>query len=217
MELDVFDELECALDQGRIVKISSKSISERYADRMTPQRALAYSGWSSALFLLALVMAVAVARFSDTGDLRITKAFYEIDMLGKVLAIYRKDHGDLPSDVEGLDALVQRGYLDRLPSDPWGSAYIYHLAGNSKGYELYSPGFNRIDEHGSGDDVTDPSKRYECAKYGLDCPGDAVKRAAILLIPAAVILGVTGFFAFGGIALHGWLRRVPKAGFPSQK
>ena len=40
------------------------------------------------------------------------------------LNLYRLDNFRYPSTDEGLEALVPR-YLDRMPEDPWGQAYLY--------------------------------------------------------------------------------------------
>ena len=69
---------------------------------------------------------------------RITAAESDIRSLGNALDIYRLDNLQYPSTEQGLEALTTRptgfpepkgynpdGYIRKLPSDPWGTAYIY--------------------------------------------------------------------------------------------
>jgi len=67
------------------------------------------------------------------------------------LDAYEVDNGFYPKGKNGLGDLVTqprdaknwRGpYLDKLPTDPWGNAYIYEYPGkhNPSSYDLYSVG-----------------------------------------------------------------------------
>lgn len=82
---------------------------------------------------------------------RITAAQSDLRNLGNALDIYRLDNFQYPSTEQGLEALVSRpngfpepqnynpeGYIKSLPTDPWGSPYIYERA--SDGFALYSLG-----------------------------------------------------------------------------
>lgn len=82
---------------------------------------------------------------------RVTAAESDLRNLGNALDIYRLDNFQYPSTEQGLEALVQRpsgfpepknynpeGYIKTLPTDPWGSPYVYERTAN--GFALYSLG-----------------------------------------------------------------------------
>ncbi len=51
----------------------------------------------------------------------------DIQNIGHALELYRRNSGHYPSTTEGLQALVSHQALERLPIDPWGTAYHYAL------------------------------------------------------------------------------------------
>ena len=66
------------------------------------------------------------------------KGFPDINVIGQALKLYRLDNQRYPTAEQGLAALVAKpeaapvptnwkpgGYLERLPKDPWGNAYVY--------------------------------------------------------------------------------------------
>jgi len=82
---------------------------------------------------------------------RVTAAESDLRNLGNALDIYRLDNFQYPSTEQGLEALVTRpsgfpepknynpeGYIKTLPTDPWGSPYVYERTSN--GFALYSLG-----------------------------------------------------------------------------
>ena len=88
------------------------------------------------LGLLATLVAPRVVGRAD--DARRTKAIADMKGVEQALALYRLDNGGCPTTAQGLDALVQKperppaprawnpsGYLERVPLDPWGHAYVY--------------------------------------------------------------------------------------------
>ncbi len=69
---------------------------------------------------------------------RVQAAQTDLRTLAAALDVYRLDNYRYPSSDQGLEALVKRpsgspeaknwnpsGYLKKLPSDPWGSPYLY--------------------------------------------------------------------------------------------
>lgn len=87
---------------------------------------------------------------------RVTAAQSDLRNLGNALDIYRLDNFQYPSTEQGLEALVSRpsgfpepqnynpdGYIKSLPTDPWGSPYIYERTSN--GFALYSLGADGAD------------------------------------------------------------------------
>jgi general secretion pathway protein G len=84
------------------------------------------------------------------------------------LDAYEVDNGFYPKGKNGLGDLVQqprdsknwRGpYLDKLPTDPWGNAYIYEYPGkhNASSYDLYSMGPDG--KGGTEDDIGNWAKK----------------------------------------------------------
>ena len=82
---------------------------------------------------------------------RVTAAESDLRNLGNALDIYRLDNFQYPSTDQGLEALVRRpsgfpepknynpeGYIKTLPTDPWGSPYIYDRT--ESGFSLFSLG-----------------------------------------------------------------------------
>jgi general secretion pathway protein G len=82
---------------------------------------------------------------------RITAAESDIRNLANALDIYRLDNFVYPSTEQGLEALVSKpagfpepknyspdGYIKSLPTDPWGSPYIYERDGDI--FRLFSLG-----------------------------------------------------------------------------
>jgi hypothetical protein len=122
----------------------------------------------------------------------------DLPAIARALDDYSKKHGSHP---DGLGQLP----LDHLPSDPWGTPYIYERLYPDR-YLLRSAGANAIDEHGAGDDITTWPKHYDCATYGVDCLPDLVDIA--LLVPLVTALASAAALAgLGAMAARRWLAR----------
>ena len=106
-------------------------------------------------------------------DIRTVKV--QLKAAAMALTAFRFDIGQLPTLEEGLSVLWLQpdedelgmekyrpnGYLEPLGEDPWGSECIYELGepdenGAVTTYQLRSPGPNREDEQGEGDDIVWP-------------------------------------------------------------
>lgn len=85
----------------------------------------------------ALVVPSVINRVDDA---KVTAAKTDVANLYQALKLYRLDNSDYPTAEQGLQALVTRPtaapvpnnwkqYVDKLPSDPWGRAYIYARPG----------------------------------------------------------------------------------------
>jgi general secretion pathway protein G len=87
---------------------------------------------------------------------RVTAAESDLRSLSNALDIYRLDNFQYPSTDQGLEALVEQpsgfpepknynpeGYIKNLPSDPWGSPYVYERTPN--GFRLKSLGADGAD------------------------------------------------------------------------
>ena len=104
--------------------------------------------------ILGILAAVVVPRIMDNPDkARITKAKQDIRAMESALNLYRLDNFIYPTTDQGLESLVtapgdiaasgnykQGGYIRKLPSDPWGSAYLYLSPGEHGELDIYSLG-----------------------------------------------------------------------------
>lgn len=104
--------------------------------------------------ILAAVVGVKVA--NEPGRARVAAAKAQMGQFKTALNLYRMHNGRLPTQEQGLDALhrlpsrspIPRhfrpgGYLDsaRLPSDPWGRAFVYLVPGSQgQDYEILTYG-----------------------------------------------------------------------------
>ncbi len=94
---------------------------------------------------------------------RRTKAKVDIRSIQSALGLFKTDTGRFPSTSEGLQALVTNpgidrydrdGYLERVPTDPWGNRYIYISPGvHSKDYDIES--YGKDGEDGGAEDDAD--------------------------------------------------------------
>jgi len=123
------------------------------------------------MFILGLLATLVAPRIvGRTNDAQRIKAVADLKGIEQALNLYRLDAGDYPTTAQGLDALVHRpqqppaprawnphGYLERVPLDPWGHAYVYTAdAGN---YRLESLGADGV-EGGEGQFADIDSKDF---------------------------------------------------------
>ena len=102
--------------------------------------------------IIGILGAVIVPQLLGRPDqARVTAAKSDIRSLANALDIYRLDNFSYPSTEQGLEALVvppsgfpepknynPDGYIKKLPTDPWGSPYIYER--DQTGFALFSLG-----------------------------------------------------------------------------
>ena len=102
--------------------------------------------------ILGILGAVVVPQILGRPDTaRVQAAQTDIRTLSSALDVYRLDNFQYPSSEQGLEALVTRpsgfpepknynpeGYIKKLPTDPWGSPYVYERADTV--YNLFSLG-----------------------------------------------------------------------------
>ena len=102
--------------------------------------------------ILGVLGAVVVPNILSRPDTaRVQAAQTDLRALSQTLEIYRLDNFQYPSSEQGLESLVDRpsgfpepknwnpeGYLKKLPTDPWGTPYLYEKTGSS--YSLISLG-----------------------------------------------------------------------------
>lgn len=120
------------------------------------------------LVILATLAAVVIPRFAGRSEqAKVTAAQTQISNFELVLDAFEVDNGFYPKGSDGLDDLVVQPsdtpdwhgpYMDEIPLDPWGNAYIYEYPGkhNTRGFDLYSMGPDG--RAGNEDDVTNWNK-----------------------------------------------------------
>jgi general secretion pathway protein G len=120
------------------------------------------------IVILGILATVIFTRVSDRPEqARRTKAQVEIRELQTALELFKLDNGFYPTTEQGLDALVsppttgkipknypESAYLDKLPTDPWGSPYVYISPGVHGEYDLESYGADEEDGgEGKNEDI----------------------------------------------------------------
>ena len=90
--------------------------------------------------------------FNQVDKARVEAAKAEISTIENALKFYRLDNFTYPSSEQGIDALVTKpndpniknwnpgGYLERLPTDPWGNPYQYLNPGNNGEIDVFTFG-----------------------------------------------------------------------------
>jgi general secretion pathway protein G len=104
------------------------------------------------LVILGLLAAVAAPQaMKYLGGAKTSAARVQIEALASNLDLFRLDVGRLPTQQEGLAALLEKPataehwngpYIKRREQlvDPWGNAYVYRYPGQHGEYDLYSLG-----------------------------------------------------------------------------
>jgi len=96
------------------------------------------------MFIIGILATLVAPKIlGRTDDARRTKAIADMGGIEQALNLYRLDTGGYPTTEQGLDALVHKpdrppvpkswraeGYLERVPFDPWGNAYVYLTDGS---------------------------------------------------------------------------------------
>ena len=104
------------------------------------------------VFILGLLVTLVAPRIvGRTDEARRTKAAADLKGIEEALHLYKLDNGFYPTTDQGLAALVQPpesgnlprrwnpdGYLEVMPVDPWGNAYVFLSDGDT--YTLKSYG-----------------------------------------------------------------------------
>ncbi|MES1930517.1 general secretion pathway protein G [Salinisphaera dokdonensis CL-ES53] len=104
--------------------------------------------------ILGILAALVVPQIiSRPDEARVAKARQDIRAVESALKLYRLDNFRYPSTEQGLAALVDKpttqpeprnwksgGYLDRIPTDPWGDVYHYRNPGEHGEIDVYTLG-----------------------------------------------------------------------------
>lgn len=108
------------------------------------------------LVILGLLAGIVMPRLFGRGEeAKRTAAKVQIRVLEDALHQFEVDNGFYPSTEQGLEALVRKptvgripqnwregGYLEKgtVPKDPWGNPYVYISPGNHGDFDLFSYG-----------------------------------------------------------------------------
>ncbi len=100
--------------------------------------------------IMGIMAALIVPNLMDRPDqARIIAARQDIGALMQALKLYRLDNGRYPATEQGLQVLAgspqpgqaaRRSYMDKLPSDPWGTPYQYLNPGVHGEIDVFSLG-----------------------------------------------------------------------------
>jgi general secretion pathway protein G len=108
------------------------------------------------LFILAILAAIVAPRLiGRTDDARVVEAKVQIRNFDTALKLFKMDNGFYPSTEQGLEALVKKPTIGRIPEnyreggylekkkiapDPWDNPYIYISPGIQGEYDIISYG-----------------------------------------------------------------------------
>ena len=67
--------------------------------------------------------------FNNIQKARVTAAKSQIQAFEQALAMYNLTNATFPTTGEGLQVLVQGGFMRKIPDDPWGNPFIYRSPG----------------------------------------------------------------------------------------
>jgi len=104
------------------------------------------------IIILGILAGLIVPRImEDPEKAKVVKAKLQIESFSAALKRYKLDSGDYPSTDQGLQALVEKpsvgkipsrypekGYLPKVPKDPWGNDYVYICPGEHGDFDLIS-------------------------------------------------------------------------------
>ena len=102
------------------------------------------------LLIIGLLSSLVVVNILPSQDrARVEKAKTDISIIEGALEMYRLERFSYPNSEEGLMSLLKpnsdnyqtgqsyRGYIKRLPKDPWGNEYQYLIPGDYSDYSDY--------------------------------------------------------------------------------
>ncbi|NJB68765.1 general secretion pathway protein G [Desulfobaculum xiamenense] len=118
------------------------------------------------IVILGVLAGLVVPQLMDEPQkARVVKAKMQIESLTTSLQKFYLDNGFYPSTEQGLQALVSKpsvgripreypsgGYISKIPKDPWGGDYIYLSPGEHGKFDIISYGGDN-EEGGQGNDA----------------------------------------------------------------
>jgi len=118
------------------------------------------------IIILGILAGLIVPRIMEDPDkAKVVKAKLQIESFSAAFKRYKLDNGDYPSTDQGMQALVEKpsvgkipgrypekGYLPKVPKDPWGNDYVYICPGEHGDFDIISYGADGK-EGGEGKDA----------------------------------------------------------------
>jgi general secretion pathway protein G len=118
------------------------------------------------IIILGILAGLIIPRImEDPEKAKVVKAKLQIESFSAAIKRYKLDTGDYPSTDQGLQALVEKpsvgkiptrypekGYLSKIPKDPWGNDYLYVCPGEHGDFDIIAYGADGK-EGGEGNDV----------------------------------------------------------------
>jgi general secretion pathway protein G len=115
------------------------------------------------LSILALLAGLVLPKLAGTGEkAKVKTTIAQIGSFKSALDMFEVENGKYPPGRNGLNDLVTKPryastdwhqYMDKIPADPWGNAYIYECPGrhNPNSFDLSSAGPDGVP--GNDDDI----------------------------------------------------------------
>lgn len=109
------------------------------------------------LGIIAAAMAAILNTVFSSGDkAKMKQAETEIGKLEGFVKLLKQDTGKYPTTDQGIAALVEAGYMEEVPQDPWKNDFTYQSPGShGKKFEICSGG---PDEESEDDDICNYKK-----------------------------------------------------------
>lgn len=98
------------------------------------------------LVIIGVLAAMVAPRFIERADeAKVEATRAQMQNIAQAMNLYRLQNGQYPSSAEGIQALVTSGksgkrYLDSLPKDAWGGAFVYLAPGVHGDFDILSYG-----------------------------------------------------------------------------
>lgn len=101
------------------------------------------------------MIAVAIIPQLEVGKIKAARS--EIGTISQALDMYKLQFYKYPTTEQGLEALVEKSILPRLPKDPWGLEYVYVYppTHNTKHFDLSSYGPDGVESEDDIDNWTE--------------------------------------------------------------
>lgn len=140
---------------------------QRFAEKLrNNQRGFTLIEILVVVLILGILAGIVVPRLLDEPEkARRTKAVVQIKSLEESISMFKLDNSFYPSTEQGLQALVEKpeigrvptrwregGYIKKAPKDPWGNEYIYLSPGIHDTFDIISYGPDG-EPGGEGDDA----------------------------------------------------------------